>query len=741
MTDQNLDIKSEKNVEKREGDIRCPNCFALNPPGTRVCAKCKATLPLPAEGGPLRKSVKFCQIVLLFSDSRPLYDVEGLLVDVETDFRIYKAYREPKQSPFIIYDPNGFVSTKKLEYALVKVDEEALANLIKTVPREVWQGLRKEYFFGTTKGNEGEEDHPAVKIWRSGFLVTPVSRLKSVEFLRDMDWRGYVEGILAFKGVQVDPRLKLVRLTHLMRGLRQSINPHALIVLPGQTGKSDWYYYVGTCETKVTANSLIGYADAEGPKPGSVHGSELPFALDQIESSGMFTIFRYMLGLMETGEAIVDVAAHPFRVYSLSPFAIISNPIGDPKSDFGLILEKLTKNPTAGRRFGIILYDKEAVRIPRREKDIEQLREHVQLFRAVEEYALPELRKIINDEKVWEWLNEKNEELIKQAIEIVKQVESEDLNLYLFLKEFVENGGAHTRGGALRAAMAMNLDRIALREYDIDDLLMEAEDYLHDLLNINYRSIKLIVASYQETREQTALRLFDTLPIYLKEIVSAVELWRRSLADNERKALSTPFSLYLSTLNYVPKRAKYFSEVLKDAKKSNPEKYNEELREHFGFEVKRDEHGPMAIVYDLTPRSFLEPLGTLGKLGKLGVSKGSAQGIESDEEAKAEALIQEPSLPQEPSQNSRREEFPSPSSQNSQTSQPTLIQNGLSRSLEQVEQEALTAETCELWMTDKCKAAVPTAIFPHHRCPSYCPAYKPKEDLSKPRELGEGEAR
>jgi hypothetical protein len=217
----------------------------------------------------------------------------------------------------------------------------------------------------------------------------------------------------------------------------------------------------------------------------------------------MYTIFRYMLGLMETGEAIVDVAAHPFKVYSLSPFAIISNPIGDPRSDFGLILEKLTKNPTAGRRFGIILYDKEAVRIPKREKDIEQLREHVQLFRAVEEYALPELRKIINDEKVWEWLNEKNEELIKQAIEIIKQVEPEDLNLCSFLKEFVENGGAHTRGGALRVAMAMNLDRIALREYDIDELLMEAEDYLHDLLNINYRSIRLILA-----------RLFDILPIY-----------------------------------------------------------------------------------------------------------------------------------------------------------------------------------------------------------------------------------
>ena len=592
--------------------MRCARCLAEVPPGISVCPKCGAELPLPVKDGPLRDAVKFSFIAPLYSKPKLQFDSEGLLRGVETEFRLYKALREIKQPPLLIYDADGYVNVKRHEYALSRLDADTVEKIASAAPEKLWSKLLDQH---NINGGD-DQTHPAVKLWQAGVLVTPVPRLRNVDFLKSMDWRGFVSDIVNFKNVEMDPRLKLVRLTHLMRGLRQAVNPHALVVLPGQTGKSEWYKHVGVCEDKVSANSLIGYADAEGPRPGSIDGSELPFALDQIESSGMYTIFRYMLGLMEFGEARVDMAAYPFDIHSLSTFAILSNPVGEVKSNFGVLLEKLSKNPALGRRFGVLLYDKEAVRIKRREKDMDVLREKVGLFRAVEEYCLPELRRILNDEKVWMWLNTRNEEFVKQSLELIEPVEGESENLYLFLKEFVENGGCHTRGGALRAALTLNLDKIALKEYDVAVLLQEAEEHLSDLLKINFESLRLIAVTYQETREQGDLRAFDMLPTYMKEIASAVELWRRSLTDADRQTLHAPLSFYLNTLDYTPETADYFSQVLLNARKGNPERYNEILKEHFGFEVKKDKD-LMVWVFDLTPMLHVKVLGNLGKLGNL----------------------------------------------------------------------------------------------------------------------------
>jgi hypothetical protein len=470
-----------------------------------------------------------------------------------------------------------------------------------------------------------------------------------------MDWRGFVEDLIDFKGVEMDWRLKLVRRTHLMRGIRQSANPHAFIVFPAQTGKSEWYIHVGVLEDKVSPNSLVGYADADGPKPGSVDGSELPFALDQIESSGMFTIFRYMLGLMESGRARIDMAGYPFDINSLSTFAILSNPLGDPKSNFAVLLDKMSKNSSLGRRFGIILYDKEAVRIKKREKDMEELRKKAQLFRAVEEYALPEIKRIFSEEKVWAWLNERNEVFVKQALKLIEPLDKPDSEpLYLFLREFIENGGAHTRGGALRASLATNLDKIALKEYSLEDVLREAEDYLHDLLKINYESIERIVESAKELEEEAKLRAFDMLPIYMKEIVSAVELWRRNLSEADRGSLKVPMSFYLNTINYRPKSTEYFSQVLLVAKRANPEKYNESLKEHFKFDIKKETNGLMVWVHSLAPIPDLPVLGNLdildnlanfggkeGKEGKEGDKGGSSNNvIATKDEKESPSLVE-----------------------------------------------------------------------------------------------------
>jgi len=681
---------------------RCPSCFAEIGEDLTECPKCGSPVPLPVNNDVLRGVVKFSFVAPLYSKPKLLFNEAGELVRVETEFRLYRGVREPAQPPFIIFDTDGYVNVKRDEYSLVRLDEENLLKIEEAVPKSVWKKVVKTHSIASLDDEDDGEESVAYRLWRAGFIVSPVPRLRDGGFLKKFDWHGFVEDIINFKGVEMDPRLKLVRRCHLMRGIKQQINPHAIIVLPGQTGKSEWYHHVGLCDDKVTANSLIGFADADAPHPGSLDGTEVCYALDQIESSGMFMIFRYLLSLLEIGEARVDMAAIPFTIHSLSPIAILSNPIGDPKSTFAVLIEKMSKNPSLGRRFGVILYDKDAVRIKKREKDLDVLKEKVALFRAVEEYALPEIKKIVNNDEVWAWLNKRNEEWIRQALNLIEPIELENENLYLFLREFIENGGAHTRGGALRAALTMNLDKIALKDYSLQEIISEAEEYLHELLRINYESIQKIAAVYQETKEEGILRLFDTLPRYMKEIVSAVELWRRSLTEKKHGSIKTPYMIYLSNINYKPESASYFSEVLKTARRSNPERYNESLKEHFQFEVKQENKDLAVWIYSLEPLPFLKVLGNLDNLDNLAKFREDNFSGEEGKKAKTERKKED-----------SEEKIASP-------------KNAKISKISKMSKKGLTAQDCEFWKTSNCKAGIPSAILPDNPCPETCDRFKPR---------------
>ena len=426
------------------------------------------------------------------------------------------------------------------------------------------------------------------------------------------------------QAVKYEP-LKTVRRATLLRGVRQETNPHCIIVLPGQTGKTEFYRAIGILEDRATSKSLIGFADTSGPHPGSLHRCDLPFAIDQLEESETWAILRYLLGLMESGTARVDTAAYPFEIQSLSPIIFLANPIGgssidesfDPKKDFALLLLHLSRNPASGRRFGVILYDydreDEKYRVPRiekREKDLrELLSEKIQLFRAVEEYCRPKIKRIVSE--LWDWLNKRNEAWINSALEVIQTLKEnhETRRVYEFLAEFIYNGNTHTRGAALNIAIVENLDRIALNDISTDELLNAAEDHLHDILELNYQSLVNITQSYERVMEREVARIFDTLPAYLKEIISAVEWLRR------KESLKVPLKVSLRGLPYTPESRDYFSKVLDDARKSNPGKYKEKLRSFFGFELTKDLD---AIIYRAKPIERIQPLGNFGDFGVFG---------------------------------------------------------------------------------------------------------------------------
>ena len=57
--------------------------------------------------------------------------------------------------------------------------------------------------------------------------------------------------------------------------------------------------------------------------------------------------------------------------------------------------------------------------------------------------------------------------------------------------------------------------------------------------------------------------------------------------------------------------------VLKDARKGNPLKYNDKLKEYFKFEIFREDGELYAVIYDFNSIEAIKPLGNLGNLGNL----------------------------------------------------------------------------------------------------------------------------
>jgi hypothetical protein len=468
----------------------------------------------------------------------------------------------------------------------------------------------------------------------------PVPPLKDPELLRGLDWNALINDLINHGGAVTDQRVLLFRKATILRGLDMKVNPHFIVVLPSNTGKSEWADAVGIREDKASAVSLIGTADMDGIKPGSLHGAELPFAIDQLEESGAERLLRYLLSFMESGEAVVDNAAQPFRIRGTSIIGFYANPLGDPKNDFLYLLLHLSKNPAAGRRFGLLLYDFDRgdYKVPRIQLKSRSLKEDVseslRIFRAVEEYARKRLLRLIRNEKVWAWLTTPNSGWEKYALQVIEPLKSgaydssnemsAEYKLFQFLYDFITQGYVHTRGAALYAAIVDLLPRIALGEFDDDPtpILDLAEEYLSQILDMNYESLQNIVENYEQNKELMAPRVYAILPKYLQAIVSACELLKPELAN---RGIQTPFVLPLDLIHWEGLGFKYFSEVLKILRSRNPsqDKLNQ-IKELFGLEITEDRRSVVFLSLNSVlpvPDGRLTDLeGVFGTLGYFGTS-------------------------------------------------------------------------------------------------------------------------
>jgi len=594
--------------------MKCLRCLADVPEGVAVCPKCGGTVfSGSASEGPLRNVLQLYSTPLPFYvKAKPPVVVDGELKSFEVEWKLFKARLQPNAPSIFLWDRDGYLPGKQ-EAALHLVEGEDLMQILQALPRrkieEILRVLREEW--GVVA--DGENDNPVEVIASYPLFFQPVPKLRDPSILERMDWREYVYRLACPKPGKDETLIK-VHLAKILQPLAMQYAPHSIEVTNSGTGKTRFYDAAGVKVDKATRRAFLGFAKSPNEVfPGTVHGTTLPVGIDQVESQDSYELAKYMLDLMESGRALVDSGGVRFVVETGSSFAYLGNPISkDAKAieGFKALLNHICANPAMGRRFGIILFSTTLKTITGQErmtlKELEEWKRNFILFRAVEEYAQPKLKRLIRDPKVAEWLHQP----IKGYREAIYSAvgELDDYNLISFFECHAE-AEHRVRGAALHAAVALLLDKIALDKITVEEILEEAEDLLSDYVNINLTSIATLCRMWDKLRADQAKVFYENLPDYMREIVSAIIHHKRHNPD--------AVCVQLDTIPYEPENKdsyQYFSRCINKLKqRKNLEALNETLRNFFGFQIERN-----GDIFTVTYFENPKPPDDLRLIGKYG---------------------------------------------------------------------------------------------------------------------------
>lgn len=593
--------------------MRCSQCLAVVPAETQRCPKCGGTVfEAGGDNNPLRYVLPFFTTpVPFYVKAKPPIVVDGELIRFETEWKLYQVKLQQNAPSIFVWDRDGYLPGKQ-EAALHLVEAEDLAHILSSLPEkkvcELEGILRNEW------GVQREEGQNLIEVLAGKPLFfQPVPKLKDPSILETMDWAAYIESLVCPKKGK-DARLIVVHRAKLLKPLAMNYAPHSLEITNSNTGKTSFYEAAGIKIDKFTRKAILGFAKSPVEVyPGTIDGSELPTAFDQVESQDSYELARYMFNIMETGRALVDSGGVRFAVETKSCFAYLSNPVAKEAKvveAFKALLNHISANPALGRRFGIILFGTNLKTIQGTEKMTLQERAEWKkaftLFRAVEEYAIPKLKALIADSKLIEWLHKPIKGYREAIYNATKKLE--DYNIASFFEAHAE-AEHRVRGAALHAAVAFFLDKIALGKVTVERILEEAEDLLSEYVNINLQSIADLCNMWDVLRTDQAKAFFENLSGYMKEIVSAIIHHKRQNPD--------AVSVQLDAIPYIPEDQeayRYFSRcVFKLKQRKRLDVLNESFRNFFGFQIERGNDVFTALYFE-TPQPP-EDLKLLGKYG------------------------------------------------------------------------------------------------------------------------------
>ena len=688
--------------------IRCNLCFASVPSGEDKCPKCGGTIFMSdGHNSPLRPVLQFFSTPIPFYvKAKPPVVVNGELVSFEIEWKLYRARLQQNAPSILIWDRDGYLPGKQ-EAALHLVEGEDLASILQSLPekkvRELESLLRNEWRI------QKNEEESLLDVFRSKPLIfQPVPRLKDPSILEKMDWRSYVERLVCPKPGK-DPKLITVHKSKLLMPLAMQYAPHSLEITNTNVGKTRFYDTAGIKIDKFTRKAVLGYAKSPTEiYPGTINGTSLPTAFDQIDSQDSYECAKYMFDIMETGRALVDAGGVRFVVETKSSFAYLGNPIAKDArvvEGFKALMNHISNNPAMGRRFGIILFATDLKAIRGKEKmstqELEEWKRSFILFRAVEEYAEPKLREIIRNPKITEWLHQPipgYRETIYNATQ-----ELDDYNLAAFFEAHAE-AEHRVRGAALHAACANLLDRIALDKITVEEILEEAEDLLSEYVNINLQSIADLCRMWDRLRADQAKAYFENLSGYMKEIISAILHHKKHNPD--------AVTVQLDKIPYTPEDQeayKYFSRCINKLKqRKRLSSLNETFRNFFGFQIERQDDDTFSITYFENPKPP-EDLNLIGKYGAFNRLTDLTISPPSQTDAFSKKVEEAPEERKDPS---------------SKTVKRLKRLNGEKGS----ESPSKICGNCTFFRSPRCPAEHPEFIQPYATYAWRCPHFKEKEE-------------
>ncbi|MGB9779176.1 MAG: hypothetical protein ACPLW8_07185, partial [Candidatus Bathyarchaeales archaeon] len=335
-------------TQEKNTKLHCSVCLAEVDDGAVVCPKCGSTVFRGASNdAPLRNTLQFFSTPLPFYvKAKPPVVVNGELVTFETEWKLYRARLQLNAPSIFLWDRDGYLSGKQ-EAALHLVEGDDLAYVIASLPERKRRELRN--ILMDEWGLQVEDEKDLVNLV-SGcpLFYQPVPRLRDLSILKNMDWRDYVERLACPKPGK-DSKLVKVHLTKIPAPLSMHYAPHSLEVANSNTGKTRFYDAAGIKIDKATRKAVLGFAKSPVEVyPGTINGTTLPTAFDQIESQDSYELAKYMLDILETGRALVDSGGIRFVVETRSSFAYLGNPMAkDAKiiEGFKALLDHICANP------------------------------------------------------------------------------------------------------------------------------------------------------------------------------------------------------------------------------------------------------------------------------------------------------------------------------------------------------------------------------------------------------------
>lgn len=539
------------------------------------------------------------------------------LMKPEKVFSIWLARAEQNYPDWLVVDRNDYVNATKTELCLVPItNREEIADILLKVSDET---IRKIYTIARSWGwrpkKDDEKEDDTLKpedLISLNCLVSPVPRLKNPEYLREVNWKLFVDNLVAYRTEEKDITLKLTHRSRLLRGIDVSINPHGIECTNGGLGKSTFYDIVGENFGKVTASAFLGFAKSpQEVYVGVIDSTDVPIGIDQIESQSAPQIMRFMFNALESGEDTVIGGAVKFKVHTASIFTFLANAIGadiDQTKSFANFIDHISFNPTIGRRIGLIVYGNSFTKIKKKPSPdvLKEWREKVSEFRAVEEFCWQKLREIVHSKEIWSWLNMPIEGYDGQVQHMIDVLDDDTIKTLILEHAF--GAQVRIRGAALYASLADHLADIALNNLDMDALVDDAEQYLSDYVEINIASIGRICKEWAKEKSAQISMVYRNLPDYMQEIVSAVELNRREHPEQ--------IKYLIVSLNYQPGTSSYprlHACIRKLANRKDTSRLLDRVKKHFGFDLMKNVAGEWEVT--LLERKPILEVKILGKFG------------------------------------------------------------------------------------------------------------------------------